>query len=81
MQTFLNGAISIRLLDCKRWIQAYQEDTKLSAVCTFVENPGTINQRSLEASKLNTNYCQALHQSNIKLGQGILFYHEPIVGL
>jgi hypothetical protein len=80
VQTFLNGAIGTRLPDCKCWIQAYQEDPKLSAVCAFVENSGAINQCSLEATKLNANYCQALHQSNIKLEHGILFYHEPIVG-
>jgi hypothetical protein len=81
MQTFHNGAVGTRLPDHKRWIQAYQEDTKLSTIRAFVENPGTINQCSLETAKLNANYCQALRQSNIKLEHGILFYHEPIVGL
>jgi hypothetical protein len=40
---------------------------------------GLISQRSLQASKLNANYRQALRQPNIKLVNGILYYHTPIV--
>jgi hypothetical protein len=79
-QTFLNGAVGIRLPTHEHWVEAYQADKELSAVLSFVENPGTISQRSLEAAKINANYRQALRQSNLKLDTGILYYHEPIVG-
>jgi hypothetical protein len=81
IQTFLKSAGGVRLSTHKRWVEAYQAYKELSAILSFVENPGTISQRSLEAAKINTNYRQALLQSNLKLDNGILYYHEPIVGL
>jgi hypothetical protein len=50
----------------------------MSAIISFVKNPGTISQRSLEASNLNPNYRQALRQLYIKLIDGILYYHKSI---
>jgi hypothetical protein len=81
VQTFLNGAVGVRLLTRECWVEAYTADKELSAILSFVENPGTISQRSLEAAKINANYKQALRQSNLKLDNGILYYQEPIVGL
>ncbi len=79
VQTFLNRAIGVRLPNRDGWIRAYQDDPELRAVLDFVRNPGTISQRSLEAAKLCATYRQALRQSQIKLENGILFFHEPIV--
>ena len=62
------------------WVKSYAEDPELLAVLNFVQNPGTISQRSLEEAKLDPNYWQALRQSSIHLDNGILFYHEPIAG-
>ncbi len=81
IQTFLNGTVGIHLPMRERWVEAYKADKELSAILSFVENPGTISQRSPEAAKINTNYRQALRQSNLKLHNGILYYHKPIVGL
>jgi hypothetical protein len=80
VHAFLNGAIGVRLPDRESWIRAYQEDPELRAVLGFVDNPGTVSQRSLEAAKLSATYRQALRQSQIKSEDGILFFHEPIVG-
>jgi hypothetical protein len=80
VHTFLNGSVSIRLPRRKHWVEAYKANKELSAILSFVENPRTISQRSLEAAKINANYRQALRQSNLKLDNGILYYHEPIVG-
>jgi hypothetical protein len=54
------------------------EDPKLSTVLQFVQNLGTISQRSLELTKLDPNYSQALCQTCIHLNNGILYHHEPI---
>jgi hypothetical protein len=80
IQTFLSGAVCVRLPTRERWVEAYKADKELSAILSFVENPGTTSQRSLGAAKINANYRQALRQSNLKLDNGILYYHEPIVG-
>ena len=79
-ETYLNGAIGIRMPSRDFWVKSYTEDPELLAVLKFVQNPGTISQRSLEAAKLDPNYQQALQQSSIHLDRGILFYHEPIAG-
>ena len=81
IQTFLSGAVGVHLPTREHWVEAYKADKQLSAILSFVENPGTISQRSPEAAKINTNYRQALLQSNLKLDNGILYYPEPIVGL
>jgi hypothetical protein len=80
VKTFLNWAVGTHLPDWDSWIKAYKNDPKLSDIITFIKNPGTILQRSLDAAKLNANYCQELQQSSIKLKNRILFNHEPIVG-
>ena len=80
VHTFLNRAIGTRIPDKDSWVKAYTNDPEMSSIISFIVNPGTISQRNLEAAKLNPNYRQALWQSNIKLDDGILYYHEPIAG-
>ncbi len=80
IQTFLNGAVGICLPTSECWIAACKDSTELLAVLRFVKNPGTISQRSMEATKLNANYRQALQQSHLKVEDSIIFYHEPIAG-
>ena len=46
----------------------------------FIQNPGLITNKLLKESKLNANYCSALHQSLISIKNGILIYRETIVG-
>jgi hypothetical protein len=65
---------------CKVWVKEYTEDPELSAIIQFVQNMGTISQRSLESATLDPNYCQALRQTCIHLDNGILYYHKPIAG-
>jgi hypothetical protein len=80
IQTFLNGAVGICLPTHESWIKAYSDNAEMSAIRPFIVNPGTISQRSLEASNLNPNYRQARRQLHIKLVNKILYYHKPIVG-
>jgi len=80
VETYLNGAIGIRMPSRDVWVKPDTEDPELSAVLKFVQNPGTISQQSVEAAKLDPNYRQALQQSSIHLDHRILFYHEPIAG-
>ncbi len=56
VQTFLNGAVGICLPTRKRWIEAYKNDPELLTILSFVKNPGTILQRSMDAANLNANY-------------------------
>jgi len=56
VETYLNGAIGIRMPSRDVWVKSYTKDPELSAVLKFVQNPGTISQRSLEAAKLDPNY-------------------------
>jgi hypothetical protein len=78
IQAFVNGAIGVRLPSCERWIQAYSDDTELSAIRDLVLNPSKINSTSLNA--VNFNYRALLRQSHIIIEDGILIYHEPIRG-
>jgi hypothetical protein len=70
VQTFLNGAVGVWMPSCEVWVKEHTEDPELSALLQFVQNPGTISQRSLESAKLDPNYCQALHQTCIHLDNG-----------
>jgi hypothetical protein len=54
IQAFVNGAIGVRLPSRERWIQAYSNDTELSAIRDLVLNPSKINSTSLNA--VNFNY-------------------------
>ncbi len=80
IQTFLNGAIGVRLLTNKQWVQAYLDYPDTAAIVKFVQNPGTITNKSLDNAKSNANYRAALRQSHIMVEDGILILHEPIVG-
>ncbi len=72
--------MGIRLPTRERWIATYKDNAELLAILGFVENPGTISQRSMEAAKLNANYQQGLWHSHLKVEDSILFHHEPIAG-
>jgi hypothetical protein len=52
----------------------------MSSTLGFVQNPGTIINKNLEDSKLDSNYRAALHQSQIALEDGLLIYRKPIAG-
>jgi hypothetical protein len=78
IQVFVNGAIGVRLPSRERWIQAYSDDTELSAIRDLVLNPSKINSTSLNA--VNFNYRAPLQQSHIIIEGGILIYHETIRG-
>jgi hypothetical protein len=48
---------------CDIWVKEYSEDPELSAIVRFIQNPGTLSQRSLDAANLDPNYRQVLRQS------------------
>ncbi len=64
-QAFLNGAIGIRLPDRTQWIKAYHDDPTMSSIIGFINNPGSITNKSLIDSMLNANYRSALRKSHI----------------
>ena len=66
-QTFLNGAVGVRLPSHQDWVDAYTSDPVMSKIITFVQNPGLISNKALEGSKLNANYRSALRHSLISL--------------
>ncbi len=78
IQAFVNGAIGVRLPSKERWIQAYSDDTKMSAIRDLVTNPSKINDAAM--SKVNYNYWAPLRNSQIMLEDGLLIYREPIRG-
>jgi len=80
IQTFLNGAVGVCLPSPEQWAQAYLDDPETSAIIQFVQNPGTISNKSLKEAKMNANYRAALRQSQIAIEDGILILREPIVG-
>jgi hypothetical protein len=52
----------------------------MSSTLGFILNPGTITNKNLEDSKLDSNYRAALRQLQIALEDGLLIYREPIAG-
>jgi hypothetical protein len=80
IQTFLNGAVGVRLPLPNQWTTAYLDDAETAAIVQFVENPGTITTKNLDAAKLNATYRAALRQLQIILDNGILILQEPISG-
>ncbi len=78
IQAFVNGAIGICLPSQERWIQAYSDDTEMSAIRNLVLNPSKINSSTLNA--VNHNYCAPLWQSQIVIEDGLLIYHQPMRG-
>jgi hypothetical protein len=76
IQAFVNGAIGVRLPSGERWIQAYSDDTEMSAIRDLIPNPAKINSNALSA--INFNYRGLLWQSQIVIEDGMLIYHEPI---
>jgi hypothetical protein len=80
VQTFLNEAVGVRLPLPNQWATAYLDDAETAAIVQFVENPGTITAKNLDAAKLNVTYRAALRQLQIVLDNGILILQEPIAG-
>jgi hypothetical protein len=78
IQTLVNGAICTCLPSRERWLQAYQNDVKLSAVRKLVLNSFLICNQSL--SKVNHNYRGPLRQSLILVEDDMLILKEPIGG-
>jgi hypothetical protein len=78
IQAFVNGAIGVQLPSKERWIQAYSDNTGMSAICDLVTNPSKINNAAL--STVNYNYWAPLRNSQIVLEDGLLIYCEPIRG-
>jgi hypothetical protein len=79
-QAFLNGAVGIRLPDKAQWVEAYSRDPVMKCIIGFVKHPGTISNKTLEASGINYNYHAALCQSCIVIKDRLLIYCEPIAG-
>jgi hypothetical protein len=79
-QTFLNGAVKVRLPSHQDWVDAYASDPVMSTIIKFIQNPGLITNKSLEESKLNANYRSALRQSLMFIENGIFSYQETILG-
>jgi hypothetical protein len=78
IQAFVNGAIGVCLPSHEWWIQAYSNDTEMSAIWDLILNSSKINSTTLNA--VNFNYCAPLRQSHIVIEDGFLIYHEPIRG-
>jgi hypothetical protein len=78
IQMLVNGAICTCLPSRERWLQAYQNDVKLSAVRELVLNPSLICNQSF--SKVNHNYRGPLRQSLISVEDDMLILKEPIGG-
>jgi hypothetical protein len=76
----LQRAVGVRLPLPEQWAQACLDDPETSALIQFVQNPGTISNKSLKEAKMNANYRAALRQSQIAIEDGILILREPIVG-
>jgi hypothetical protein len=59
-QAFLNGAVGIKLPNKAQWIEAYSRDPIMKCILGFIEHPGTINNKALEASGIDYNYRATL---------------------
>jgi hypothetical protein len=79
-QAFLNGAVGIRLPDKDQWVEAYSRDPVMHSILGFVECPGTISNKALEASGIGYNYPAALWYSRIVVEDKILIYCKPVAG-
>jgi hypothetical protein len=78
IQAFVNGAIGVCLPSCKRWIQAYSNNTEMSAIQDLILNLPKINSTTLNA--VNFNYRAPLWQCHIVIEDGLLIYHKPMRG-
>jgi hypothetical protein len=78
IQAFVKGAIGVCHPSREWWIQAYSNDTEMSAIRDLILNPSKINSTTLNA--VDFNYCTPLWQSHIVIEDGFLIYHEPICG-
>jgi hypothetical protein len=77
-QAFLNGAVGIKLPDKDQWVEAYSHDPVMHSILGFVECPGTVSNKALEASGIDYNYRAALQHSRIIVEDKILIYCKPI---
>jgi hypothetical protein len=80
VQAFLNSAVGVCLLSHEQWAKAYLDNIETAAIVAFVQNPGTITTKSMDAANLHATYCAALRHSQIALKDGILIMREPIAG-
>ncbi len=80
VQAFLNGAVGVRLLSHEQWVKAYLDDIETAAIVAFVQNPGTVTTKSMDAANLHAMYRAALRHSQIALEDGILIMRKPIAG-
>jgi hypothetical protein len=78
IQAYVNGAIGICLPSWEGWIQAYSNDTEMSAIRDLVLNPSIINLSTLNV--VDHNYCTPLQQPKIGIEDGLLIYHKPMHG-
>jgi hypothetical protein len=79
IQAFVSGVIATRIPDQACWIQAITSDPELSKTRDIVNNPSTLNNKSLAG--INYNYHAALRQSLIVIKDDILIYREPLAGV
>jgi hypothetical protein len=79
IQAFLSGAVTTQLPTCARWLQAYENDSKLSHIQAIVLNPSILLNTSLW--DINYNYHLALWNSLITIEDNMMIYREPILGL
>jgi hypothetical protein len=79
IQAFVNGTIGARLPLKEWWIQAYSDDTKMSAIRDLVTNPSKINNEAL--SMVNSNHWAPLRNSQIVLEDGLLIYQNQSPGV
>jgi hypothetical protein len=70
IQAFVNGAIGIWFPSQEWWIQAYSDNTEMSAIHDLILNPSKINLSTLNA--VNHNYRALLWQSQIVIEDGLL---------
>jgi hypothetical protein len=73
-QAFLNSTVGIKLPDKAQWVEAYSRDPTMKSILGFVEQPGTISNKALEASSIDYNYCAALRHFRTTVKEGILIY-------
>jgi hypothetical protein len=78
IQTFVNGAIGLRLPSQSPLVEAYSDDLECSTRRHLAENPEAICKEALK--NVHYCYCQPLCQSQIVIEDDMLIYREPIRG-
>ena len=78
VQSFLNGAVGLRLPSRERWISAYSDDPDCCVIRRLILNPGSICKSAL--SDVHYCYRHPLRQSQLVLEDDMIIYREPIRG-